>query len=89
MTKTRNAPLCDGVLDRFGDHALVCSCGGDRTRRHNLLRNMAYYAASASNLNPELEKPGLLAQRPLVGACYENGRPHASQRFRPKFASPC
>ena len=32
-------PLCDGVLDRFGDHCLVCPCGGDRTKRHNLLRN--------------------------------------------------
>ena len=32
-------PCCDGVLDCFGDHALVCRCGGDRARRHNLLRN--------------------------------------------------
>ena len=60
--------LCDGVLDRFGDHALVCPCGGDSTRRHNLLRNMTYHAAVSSNLNPELEKPGLLPQRPLCGS---------------------
>jgi len=66
-------PCCDGVLDHFGDHALVCCCGGDRTRRHNLLRNMVYHAAVAANLNPELEKPGLLPPRPLVGSGFENG----------------
>ena len=66
-------PCCDGVLDSFGDHALVCCCGGDRTRRHNLLRNVAYHAASAANLHPELEKPGLLPPRPLLGSTCENG----------------
>ena len=44
-------PCCDGVLDRFGDHALVCPGCGDRTRRHNLLRNMAFYAAASANLH--------------------------------------
>ena len=43
-------PLCDGVLDSFGDHALVCCGGGDRTRRHNLLRNMVFHAAEAAKL---------------------------------------
>ena len=66
-------PCGDGVLDRFGDHALVCSCRGDRARRHNLLRNLVYFAASAANLCPELERPGLLPQRPLLGSSYENG----------------
>ena len=66
-------PLCDGIMDSFGDHALVCCGGGDRTRRHNLLRNMVYYAASSAHLNPELEKPGLLPQRPVFGSMYENG----------------
>jgi len=66
-------PLCDGTLDPFGDHALVCCGGGDRTRRHNLLRNMAYHAAAAASLNPELERPGLLPQRPSFGSLYEHG----------------
>ena len=66
-------PLCDGIMDSFGDHALVCCGGGDRTRRHNLLRNMVYYAASSAHLNPELEKPGLLPQRLVFGSMYENG----------------
>ena len=47
--------FCDGILDGFGDHALVCCGGGDRTRRHNLIRNMAFHAAEAANLQPELE----------------------------------
>ena len=66
-------PCCDGWLDRFGDHALACCGAGDRTRRHNLIRNLVYHAASAAGLSPELEKPGLLAQRPSSGSAYENG----------------
>ena len=66
-------PLCDGVLDSYGDHALVCCCGGDRTRRHNLLRNMVYHAAESAKLHPELEKPGLLPHRPMWGSTYESG----------------
>ena len=31
-------PLCDGIADRYGDHARACPCGGDRTKRHNRLR---------------------------------------------------
>ena len=60
--------FCDKTLDPFGDHALVCCGGGDRTRRHNLLRNMAYHAASAAGLNPEPKRAGLLPQRPFFGS---------------------
>ncbi len=66
-------PLCDGILDKFGDHSLVCPCGGDRTKRHNLLRNHSYHFAASAGLNPELEKPGLLQPRPFVGPSPENG----------------
>ena len=41
--------------------------GGGRTRRHNLLRNEVFYFAASANLHPELEKPGLLPQRPQSG----------------------
>jgi len=81
-------PCCDGVLDRFGDHALVCSCGGDRTRRHNLLRNMVYHAASAARLCPELERPGLLPHRPLHGSSYENGSAPGEQDSDPGARRP-
>eukprot|EP00973_Karenia_brevis_P029298 4040388-Karenia_brevis.AAC.1 len=30
---------CNGVMDRYADRALVCCCGGGRTKRHNLIRN--------------------------------------------------
>ena len=81
-------PCCDGVLDRFGDHALVCCGCGDRTRRHNLLRNMAYYAASSANLHPELEKPGLLPQRPSFGSLYENGSSIGDDDSNPSHRRP-
>ena len=41
-------------MDKWGDHALVCSCGGDRVIRHNLIR---------AGLGAILEKPGLLIPR--------------------------
>ena len=34
---------------------------------------MAFYAAASANLHPELEKPGLLPQRPVSGSLYESG----------------
>lgn len=66
-------PLCDGIMDKYGDHALVCPCGGDRTKRHNLVRNCVYHFAASAGLHPELEKPGLLQPRPFVGPTPENG----------------
>ena len=83
-----HCPECDSVLDRFGDHALVCCCGGDRTRRHNLIRNMVYYAAASANLHPELEKPGLLPQRPFSGSLYENGSSSGDTDSSPSFRRP-
>ena len=53
-------PLCDSVLDAKGRHAHVCPSGGDRTRRHNAIRNKAGAFADSAGFNPELEKPGLL-----------------------------
>ena len=63
---------CDDMVDRFGDHCLTCSVGGDRAKRHNLLRNEVYYFCNSSGLNPELERQGLLPPRPLTGATQEN-----------------
>ena len=34
-------PACGEVMDVFADHALTCSCRGDRTKRHNCIRNQA------------------------------------------------
>ena len=68
-----HCPYCDEMVDRYGDHCLTCACGGDRTKRHNLLRNEVFHLCNSSGLNPELEKPDLLQQRPLIGAAYESG----------------
>ena len=51
-------------MDAYGDHALVCSCNGERTLRHNALRNQVCDEAAQGGLRPEKEKPGLLPQRP-------------------------
>ena len=47
-----------------GDHCLVCSGGGDQSKRHNLLRKSVFHMCQSAALNPELEKPGLLQPRP-------------------------
>ena len=47
--------LREGILDKFGNHCLVCARVGDRTKRHTLIRNSALHFASAAGLNPELE----------------------------------
>ena len=49
-------PCCDDPLDRRGDHCLVCSCHGDRTVRHNSVRNVVFEEASEAALRPEREK---------------------------------
>ena len=65
-------------MDRYGDHALVCPCKGDRTVRHNAVRNVAYNEAVESGMRPEREKAGLLPGRP-----HEDGLPVESSLRRP------
>ena len=57
-------PACGAGMDIYADHALVCMCKGDRTIRHNALRNTANHFAKAASLHPVKEKPGLLPPRP-------------------------
>jgi len=66
-------PFCDGIIDVYGDHCVTCCGGGDRTKRHNLLRNATYHVCAAAGLSPELEKPGLLRPRPHLGGVEEDG----------------
>jgi hypothetical protein len=70
-------PCCGGVMDRFGDHASVCLCGGDRTIRHDAVRDLVFEEAMGGNLRPEREKAGLLPPRPeadSLPALTPNGR---------------
>ena len=56
---------CSGQCsDRWGDHALVCACNGDRTVRHNAMRNICYEDARLSGARPERKKAGLPPSRP-------------------------
>ena len=51
-------------MDKWGDHALVCGCGGDRVTCHNLVRDVVPSAANdRASLGAVLEKPGLLIPR--------------------------
>ena len=71
-------PCCGGVLDHFGDHALSCECGGDRTIRHNALRNVCHEEALEAGLRSERVKAGLLPKRPSTDElpqCAGNRRP--------------
>ena len=57
-------PCCGECLDKWGDHALSCMCSGDRTVRHNTVRDILYDEAVTGALNPHREKAGLLPPRP-------------------------
>ena len=58
-----HCPFCDGIADRYGDHARACPCGGDRAKRHNRLRAVVAARTRAAGIHTELEKPGLLPPR--------------------------
>ena len=76
-------PLCDGIADRFGDHARMCPCGGDRTKRHHRLRSVLAARAQAAGLSPEIEKSGLLPPRPEEHGGPEDGSSRGQSSRRP------
>ena len=51
-------PCCYRIdqMDVYGDHALVCQCNGDRTKRHNGIRNLICNEPRIVGLEPEVEK---------------------------------
>eukprot|EP00435_Cladocopium_sp_Y103_P075266 s109_g55.t1 len=53
-------PQCNAVLHAHSHHAGICSTGGERTLRHNAIRNVVYTWIDRAGLNPEKERPGLL-----------------------------
>ena len=57
-------PMCGEIMDRFGDHAAMCSCKGDRTVRHNRVRNLVFGQSRKAGMGTEKEKVGLLPGRP-------------------------
>ncbi len=64
-------------MDRWGDRALTCNCGGDHTVHHNAVRTICYEEATDAALRPEREKANLPPQRPVADGLplKGNGRP--------------
>ncbi|CAE7200052.1 nipblb [Symbiodinium natans] len=76
-------PKCDGVLDRHSLHAGSCVAGGERTLRHNAVRNLVCSWAERGVLQPERERAGLLLpQRPDEAAL---ARRRPADVFLPAF----
>eukprot|EP00971_Amphidinium_carterae_P038020 747530-Amphidinium_carterae.1 len=46
------ADAFSGTFDKYGDHALTCACGGDRTVRHNRLRDTLHRFCRNHPCNP-------------------------------------
>ena len=59
-----SCPLCGETLDAFMDHALVCQCCGDRTLRHNAVRDAFFQDATVGVVRAERQKQGLFPPRP-------------------------
>ena len=63
------------MLDGAGHHSRMCCAGGDRTIRHNRLRNAVYtFAKYSAAARPELEKASLLLP-PRPSDNHNNRRP--------------
>ena len=65
-------------MGRFGDHAEVCCCGGDRVVRHNAIRDGCFHELKAGLISVEREKAGLLPVRSP-----DEGLPGSAQGRRP------
>ena len=52
---------CTQENDVFGDHAIGCGHSGERTSRHNRLRDTIYKAATSACLAPSQEIRGLVS----------------------------
>jgi hypothetical protein len=57
-------PCCAEIMDIYGDHALVCACKGDRTVRHNKVRNIVWEETQKAGMETVKEKANLLPARP-------------------------
>ena len=53
-------PLCQQLINKFGDHATCCTRSGDIIIRHNALRNLIDRIGDDGQLSPVLEKKGIL-----------------------------
>ena len=65
-TQDTNCTLCGQFMDKWGDHALVCGCGGDRVTRHNLVRDVVHSAATLEQSSRSLGSSSLVTPRMMA-----------------------
>ena len=67
------------MLDVFGNHAFVCLCRQDRTKRYTALRIQSFFGAQAAYMaGAELERlvpPAALSRRAPPRGEEQSGRP--------------
>ena len=47
---------CGQVIDPYGDHLLGCGHDGNRTRRHDALRDVVWHALQVNNKEAKIEQ---------------------------------
>ena len=82
--KTSCLKPCKVVLDKGGVHALTCNTGGERTGKHNTLRDEFCKILTESGISAQTEPKGILLgeegnQRPadVYAPLFEDGRAYA------------
>ena len=60
LDREHNCPYCDEIMDTYGDHALSCTGGPHRNRRHNKIRDNLFRDFKLTNMVTMKEKRGLL-----------------------------
>ena len=72
-------------MDSWGDHALTCPCRGDRTVRHNVIRDLIHAEAKDAGCAPEKEKGHLLPGRSVEDGApsRHDAPPRSDERRRP------
>lgn len=78
-------PKCDSILDTHGYHAGMCMAGGERTLRHNALRDLVCSWAQRGCLRPEREKAGLLLPHLQKPDDVSSARRRPADVFLPAF----
>lgn len=61
-------PLCDAVLDCYSHHAGMCAAGGERTQRHNAVRDLVYDWCKRGGLNAAGRRPADVYLPTFAGA---------------------
>ena len=60
VSEGTRCPVCNSLVDPFGDHQVGCGGNGDRIHRHDSLRDALYSAAQSAALAPRREVPSLI-----------------------------